>query len=49
MAQQLIDRGWVDLLGSDCHHPEHAQLIPQAQKNKYFQKAVAMPLLNHTL
>ncbi len=49
MAQKLIDQGMVDLLGSDCHHVEHARLLAYAQKNKYFQKALALPLLNHTL
>lgn len=49
MAYKLIDKGWVDLLGSDCHVLEHARLIELAQKNKYFQKALALPLLNNTL
>ena len=49
LAHQLIDRGWVDLLGSDCHNIDQARLIPLAQKHKYFQKALALPLLNHTL
>ena len=48
-AYQLIDKGWIDFLGSDCHSLEHARLIAYAQKNKYFQKALALPLLNHTL
>ena len=49
LAHQFIDRGWIDLLGSDCHNIEQAGLLRQAQKNKYFQKALALPLLNHTL
>jgi len=49
LATQLIDRGWVELLGSDCHTIEQAGLLHQAQKNKSFQKALALPLLNHTL
>jgi len=48
-AQKLIDRGWVHLLGSDCHHLQHARLIAEAQQMKYFQKALALPLLNNTL
>ena len=48
-AQWLIDMGWVDLLGSDCHVLEHARLIEHVQKSKYFQKALALPLLNNTL
>jgi hypothetical protein len=49
MAYQLIDRGWVHWLGSDCHHITHAELIKKAHQNKYFQKALTLPLLNNTL
>ncbi len=49
MANKLIDQGWVDLLGSDCHHLEHVQLIEYARKNRSFQKALDLPLLNNTL
>jgi protein-tyrosine phosphatase len=49
MASQLIDRGWVHMLGSDCHHMTHAALVKQALGNKYFQKALTLPLLNNTL
>lgn len=48
-AFQLIDRGWVHWLGSDCHHIKHVELITEARKNKYFQKALNLPLLNSTL
>ncbi|RAV97681.1 tyrosine-protein phosphatase [Pseudochryseolinea flava] len=48
-AQKLIDKGWVHMLGSDCHHFQHAQLVSSAQKSKYFQKALSLPLLNNTL
>ena len=49
LAMNLIDRGWVELLGSDCHSPAQAQLLPQAWKSKYYQKALEFPLLNHSL
>jgi protein-tyrosine phosphatase len=49
IAYKLIDQGWVDFLGSDCHTPEQARILPMVQKNKYFQKALALPLLNHFL
>jgi protein-tyrosine phosphatase len=49
MAQKLIDKGWVHLLGTDCHHLAHARLIKEAQRNKYYQKALTLPLLNQTL
>ena len=48
-AHKLIDRGWVHLLGSDCHHLQHVRLVEEAQQLKYFQKAIALPLLNNTL
>ena len=48
-AQKLIDKGWVHLLGSDCHHFQHAQLVGSARNLKYFQKALSLPLLNNTL
>ncbi len=49
VAKKLIDRGWVHLLGSDCHHMQHAELIGQAKSLIYFQKALSLPLLNNTL
>ena len=48
-AQKLIDRGWVHLLGSDCHHLQHVRLVEEAQQLKYFQKALSLPLLNNSL
>jgi tyrosine-protein phosphatase YwqE len=48
-AQKLIDRGWVHLLGSDCHHLQHARLVEEAKQNKYFQKALSLSLLNNSL
>ena len=49
MAQQFIDRGWIELLGSDCHNMVQASFIQQHQNNKYFQKAAQLPLLNNQL
>jgi tyrosine-protein phosphatase YwqE len=49
LAQKLIDQRWIDLLGSDCHHLHHARLLAYAQEDRYFRKALALPLLNHTL
>ncbi len=37
-AHKLIDKGWVHLLGSDCHHFQHVKLVEEAQQMKYFQK-----------
>jgi tyrosine-protein phosphatase YwqE len=49
MAHKLIDRGLIDFLGSDCHGLKHALLIKEAQKHKYFAKAMNLPLYNQTL
>ncbi|MBL7857230.1 MAG: capsular biosynthesis protein [Cyclobacteriaceae bacterium] len=49
MAHKLIDNGWVHFLGSDCHHRIHARQVEEVRKLKYFQKALALPLLNNTL
>ena len=49
MAHKLIDRGWVHLLGSDCHQLQHLKLIESALGTKYFQKVLTLPLLNNSL
>lgn len=48
-AQKLIDKGYVHFLGSDCHHLQHVHLLEETRRNKYFQKAISLPLLNNTL
>lgn len=48
-AQKLVDRGWVHFLGSDCHIQQHVTLLQQVQTNRYYQKALTLPLLNNTL
>lgn len=49
LAIQLIEKGWVDFLGSDCHNQFHMDVLKKAYKNKHFQKALALPLLNRSL
>lgn len=49
IAHKLIDKGWIHLLGSDCHNLQHIQLLEETQSAKYFQKAISLPLLNNTL
>ncbi len=46
LAQQFIDKGWVDFLGSDCHSLLQAEALKKATSNKYVQKALSLPLLN---
>ena len=49
MAQQLVDKGWIDFLGSDCHNLLQATELAKTMKEKYYRKAMELPLLNHTL
>lgn len=48
-AIQLIDKGWVDFLGSDCHNQFQMDQLKDAMRSKYFKKAVDLPLLNDSL
>lgn len=48
-AQKLIDHEYIHFLGSDCHNLQHIQLLEETRRNKYFQKAISLPLLNNTL
>jgi protein-tyrosine phosphatase len=49
MAAKLIDRGWVHFLGSDCHHYAHIEQLKEIGRNKNFQKALNLPLLNNSI
>ena len=50
MAEQLIDKDWIDVIGSDCHHMGHLELIGQLRTNKYLHQIVGKEsLLNHQL
>jgi tyrosine-protein phosphatase YwqE len=50
VAEQLIDAGLVDFVGTDTHHLRHtAALATKTVNAKYFRKLLALPLLNNTL
>jgi tyrosine-protein phosphatase YwqE len=49
LAEKMIDRGWVDVLGSDCHNMDHALLLKKAQQTRSYRKALDLPLLNYFL
>jgi len=49
LAYKMIDKGWVEMLGSDCHSMIYMHALNEAIQNKYFRKAVALPLLNNSL
>lgn len=48
-AIKLIEKGWVDLLGSDCHNLLYMNLLENAIQDKNFRKAVDLKLLNNSL
>lgn len=48
-AQQLINKGWVDFLGSDCHNQMQMDILKEATKDKYFVKATNLTLMNQSL
>ncbi len=49
MAERMIDKGWVDFLGSDCHNVQYSLLLQKAHETRYFKKALDLPLLNRSL
>jgi protein-tyrosine phosphatase len=50
MAEQLINRGWIDVIGSDCHHLGHLQMMQGLRDNPYMHKIVNQEyLLNRLL
>lgn len=49
LARFLIDQKFVNMLGSDCHNLQHAEVLKRAQKTKHYSKALALPLLNYSL
>ncbi len=49
LAHQLIDKGWINFLGSDCHNLQQAEALGVSMDLKYYHKALALPLLNNAL
>lgn len=49
LAIQLIDKGYVEFLGSDCHNQLQMEVLKTAGKDKHFKKALNLPLLNRSL
>lgn len=40
MGEQLIDKDWIDVIGSDCHHIGHLQMMDSLRKNPHLKKIV---------
>ena len=50
MAEELIDRDWVDLIGSDSHHLGHLEVLDGLRTNPHLHKIIAKEnLLNKFL
>jgi protein-tyrosine phosphatase len=50
VAEQMIDLGWYEFTGTDCHHTGHVDLLKQAAKSPALHKLYASgKLLNGTL
>ncbi|WP_310394354.1 CpsB/CapC family capsule biosynthesis tyrosine phosphatase [Hymenobacter sp.] len=50
VAEQLIDAGLVDFVGTDTHHLRHTEtLLSRALPQPYMEKLLHLPLLNNTL
>jgi len=49
-AEQMIDNGWYEFLGSDCHHMGHLELMKRVRGEKALKKLISSgKLLNNTL
>jgi protein-tyrosine phosphatase len=49
IAEKLIGKGLVDMLGTDCHNLDHTRLLRAAFRTTAYRKALDLPLLNYSL
>jgi protein-tyrosine phosphatase len=50
ISEMMIDKGMIDLLGTDCHHIGHLDLMKRCRYEKHLHKLLDSPkLLNSTL
>ncbi len=49
LAEKLINKGWVDMLGTDCHNLEHTRLLEGVFRTTAYRKAMELPLINQSL
>ena len=50
IAEQMIDKNMISLLGTDCHHMGHINLVKQVIYEPYLEKLIGSNmLLNKTL
>lgn len=48
-AQYLVEKGMVDLVGSDTHHIRHFALLPEVHQNRWYHKVCQADLINNIL
>ncbi|MBL3656237.1 tyrosine-protein phosphatase [Fulvivirga sediminis] len=48
-AEKLVDKGLVHFIGSDCHNLKHFAVMQKSVTEKYYKKALDLPLLNERL
>ncbi len=49
-AEDIIDKDWIDLISSDCHHMGHIMSIRDLRTNPYLHKVISREkLLNYQL
>ncbi len=46
ICEKLIDDGIVHFMSSDCHNLKHFGITDQARQEKYYHKAMELPLIN---
>lgn len=49
LVSQMVDQGWINFLGTDCHHQRQLPSLSEAFRSPYFKKALNLPLLNYQL
>lgn len=49
MAEQLIEKEHIVLLGSDCHRMDHLRMMESLKDNYYLSKAFQLDLINRKL
>jgi len=49
LAEKLINKGQVDLLGTDCHNLDHSRLLQDVFRSRAYRKALDLPLINQRL
>jgi protein-tyrosine phosphatase len=48
IAEQMIDKGWYEFVGSDCHHSGHLSLMQKARTSVHLRKLIESGRLLNT-